>query len=224
MRTHVAVLRPHTGVGSKKKKWASASLSALKLPLVVCVVWGHLCGSRPPHTTAPERSTWRHIYTTELEIKRWRGQGHPYSSRPPYTTALDIYMYTCMHVCMWVCAHTHTHTHTNVCILYMCPDSNVYMSLGYCMCPHTTLYLSSYDNIFVRLLLYVCPHTTLYLPAYSSACVLALLYVSAYCSTLCPHNAPYASTYCNRACNSYNLWMCPCTSVCVRILLYIVSS
>jgi hypothetical protein len=48
----------------------------------------------------------------------------------------------------------------------MCPHTTIYVSSFYCVCPHTTIYMSSYY--------YMCPHTT--------TCV------SSYCY-MCPHTA-----------------------------------
>jgi hypothetical protein len=48
------------------------------------------------------------------------------------------------------------------------------------MCPHTTIYVSSYYSTCVLILLYICPHTAIYVSSYYSVCVLILLYVSAY--------------------------------------------
>jgi hypothetical protein len=48
------------------------------------------------------------------------------------------------------------------------------------VCPHTTIYLSSYDYMCVRIPLHMCPYTAMYI--YSSAiCVRIPLYVSSYC-------------------------------------------
>ena len=38
---------------------------------------------------------------------------------------------------------------------YMCPHTSIYVSSYYYMCPHTTLYVSSYFYVFVLVLLYV---------------------------------------------------------------------
>ncbi len=37
------------------------------------------------------------------------------------------------------------------------------------MCPHTTIYVSSYYYMCVLILLYVCPHTTMYVSSYAIA-------------------------------------------------------
>ncbi len=39
------------------------------------------------------------------------------------------------------------------------------------MCPHTTIYVSSYYYICVHILLYMCPHTTIYVSSYCYICV-----------------------------------------------------
>jgi hypothetical protein len=48
------------------------------------------------------------------------------------------------------------------------------------MCPHATVYVSSYYCICVLILLYMCPHATVYVSSYYCICVLILLY-------MCPH-------------------------------------
>jgi hypothetical protein len=41
----------------------------------------------------------------------------------------------------------------------MCPHTTIYVSSYYYMCPHTTVHVSSYYYICVLILLYVCPRT-----------------------------------------------------------------
>ena len=47
------------------------------------------------------------------------------------------------------------------------------------MCPHATIYVSSYYYIcvLILILLYICPHTATYVPSYYYICVLILLYM-----------------------------------------------
>ena len=72
----------------------------------------------------------------------------------------------------------------------MCPHTTIYVSSYYCvlillyMCPHTTV--SSYycmcphTTICVLILLYLCPHTTISVSSNYYICVLVLPYVSSY--------------------------------------------
>jgi hypothetical protein len=50
------------------------------------------------------------------------------------------------------------------------------------MCPHTTIYVSSYYYICVLILLHTCPHTTTYVSAY--------YYVASH-YYMCPHTTIY---------------------------------
>ncbi len=73
---------------------------------------------------------------------------------------------------------------------------------SYYMCPHTTIYVSSYYYASVLILLYMCPHTTMcphillypcphatiYVSSYYFICVLMLLY-------MCPHATIHVSSY-----------------------------
>jgi hypothetical protein len=45
-------------------------------------------------------------------------------------------------------------------MLYMCPHTTIYVSSYDYMCPHTTIYVSSYD--------YMCPRTTIYVSSYEA--------------------------------------------------------
>ena len=45
------------------------------------------------------------------------------------------------------------------------------------MCPHSTVYVSSYCYICVLILLYMCPHTSMYVCPRTTICVLLLLYI-----------------------------------------------
>jgi hypothetical protein len=56
---------------------------------------------------------------------------------------MHIYVYACMHTCMPTCVHIDTHTciHTYIpqtCIScdYLCPQTTIYLSSYYHMCPH----------------------------------------------------------------------------------------
>ena len=49
-----------------------------------------------------------------------------------------------------------------------------------CVCPQTTVCLSSYYCMCFVILLYVCRHTTVDVSSYYCRCVLILLYVSSY--------------------------------------------
>jgi serine/threonine protein kinase len=46
----------------------------------------------------------------------------------------------------------------------MCPHTTIYVSSYYCMCPHTI--------VCVLILLYMCPHTIVYVSSYYYICVL----------------------------------------------------
>jgi hypothetical protein len=50
-----------------------------------------------------------------------------------------------------------------------------YLSSYYYMCPHTTMYVSSY-----LILVYICSQTTIHVSSYYYACVLILFHVSSY--------------------------------------------
>ena len=89
----------------------------------------------------------------------------------------------------------------------MCPHTTIYVSSYYYMCPHTTVCMSSYHymcpyattTICFLILLYMRPHTTIYV---FYICVLILLYmcshttihVSAY-FYMRPHTIMYVSSY-----------------------------
>jgi hypothetical protein len=102
----------------------------------------------------------------------------------------------------------------------MCPHiSNLYM------CPHTSIYVSSYLYICVRMPLYMCPHTSTYVSSY-----LEPLHVSSYLYSvliplyipvdMCPHTSIYVSSYLY-ICVLILLYMCPHTSIYVSSYLYI---
>ncbi len=55
------------------------------------------------------------------------------------------------------------------------------------MCPHVTVYVSSYYCICVLILLYMYPHTTVYVSSYYCICVLIVL-------CMCPHSTVYVSS------------------------------
>jgi hypothetical protein len=65
-------------------------------------------------------------------------------------------------------------------LLYMCPHYTIYVSSYYYMCPHYTIYVSSYycmclhTTRCVRIILYMCPNTTIYVSSYYYICVLIL--------------------------------------------------
>ena len=91
-------------------------------------------------------------------------------------------------------------------LLYMCPHTAMYVSsydflcvLILVMCPHTTIQMSSQSDELV--LLYICPHTAI--------CVLILLCVSSY--YMCPHTPRCPHTI-----------MCPHTTICAFILLCVL--
>ena len=73
------------------------------------------------------------------------------------------------------------------------------------MCPHTTIYVSSY-YYSVLILPHVCPHTTMYVCPHTTTCVSSYYYV-AYLTL--PHLTPYTST-----CVLSLVHMCPQTSTC----------
>jgi hypothetical protein len=96
-----------------------------------------------------------------------------------------------------------------------------------CMCPHTTMYVSSqhyvssYYYICVLILLYlssyyyICPHTTICVSSYYYICVLILLYV-------CPQTLPILSptqTLLVRACTA--IYVSSNYYIRVHILLYV---
>ena len=68
-------------------------------------------------------------------------------------------------------------------VLHMRPHTPVPL----CMCPRTSIYVSSYSYICVlmqvglvagRILVHLCPRTSAYVSSYSYICVLVLVYVS----------------------------------------------
>jgi hypothetical protein len=65
----------------------------------------------------------------------------------------------------------------------MCPHTTIYVSSYFNMRPHTTTFVSSYyyicphTTICVLILLRMCPHTTIYAHSHTTICVLILLYM-----------------------------------------------
>ena len=77
---------------------------------------------------------------------------------------------------------THISAPADICVLTRCR----YMCLMLlCMCPHTSIYVSSCYYICVLMLLYMCPHTSIYVSSYYYICVRMLLY---------PHTTMYVSS------------------------------
>jgi hypothetical protein len=96
-------------------------------------------------------------------------------------------------------------------LLYMCPHTTIYVSSYNYMCPHATICVSSYDCM--------CPHTTvcvlnycmcpdtiicvlipLYVSSYYYICVLILLYVSSCC--ICVSSYYYMCADAASSCNT----------------------
>jgi hypothetical protein len=91
---------------------------------------------------------------------------------------------------------------------YMCPHTTIYVS-SFCMCVQGfALYVSSYYYMCVLIPLYMCPHTTIYVYSYYY---------------ICPHTTIYVSTYCY-ICVLIPLYMCPHTTIHMSIPLYMCPS
>ena len=124
----------------------------------------------------------------------------------------------------------------------MCPHTTICVPILLCMCPRTTIHVSSSCNICVHcmcvpILLYMCPHTTIYVSSYCNICVLILQYMrplyvsSGLCSqsrgilSLCPHTTIYVSSY-YYICVLMLQYMCPRTTIyvssCCNIWVYCV--
>jgi len=96
-----------------------------------------------------------------------------------------IYVSSCYHICVSSVslrcdAEERAVSVQAVLLPHMCPHATIHVCLHslstvmprsarkalyvptYYICPHTTLYVSSYYKICVLILLYVCPHTTIY--------------------------------------------------------------
>jgi hypothetical protein len=74
--------------------------------------------------------------------------------------------------------HALRHSHCRICSSWGCCLQSC-SSYYYYMCPHTTMYVSSYHYICVRIPLYMCPHTTIYVSSYHYICVRIPLYTCA---------------------------------------------
>jgi hypothetical protein len=87
------------------------------------------------------------------------------------------------------------------------PNAELEVQVIYCyMCPHTTIYVSSYYYICVLILLYMCPHM----------CPHTTIYVSSY-YYMCPRTTKQAGpvdlpTNENYICVLILLYMCPRTT------------
>jgi hypothetical protein len=106
-------------------------------------------------------------------------------------------------------------------LLYICPNTTIYVSSYYhiCvlillyMCPHTTIYVSSYyyiymcpdTTIYVSLDYYVCPHTTIYVSSYYS------IYSGSTGGRKCINANQWAQQY--HQCVLILLHMCPHTTI-----------
>jgi hypothetical protein len=119
--------------------------------------------------------------------------------------------------------------HVYICVrilLYMCPETAIYVSSHYC---YRRWWSSGQSNRWC-IVLYMCPHTTVYVSSYYSICVLILPYVSSRVSS-CNYMCPHATTCVLILLRVLRLlYMCPLTtlymsSYCytssVRILLYV---
>jgi hypothetical protein len=91
--------------------------------------------------------------------------------------------------------------HQVLVLLYVCPHTTIYLSSYYCMCPHTIILLCVSGPTDM------CPHTTISVSSYYYICVLILLY-------LCPQ------LHLRRRLRIL-LYVRPHTTICVPILLYV---
>jgi multisubunit Na+/H+ antiporter MnhF subunit len=77
-------------------------------------------------------------------------------------------------------------------LLYMCPHTTIYASSYYYivyMRPHTTMHVCSYYYICVLILLFMCSHTTVYVSSYYYICVLIRLYMRPHTTMrVCSHD------------------------------------
>jgi hypothetical protein len=87
-----------------------------------------------------------------------------------------VSMYTC-HQSYYICVSSYI-VHRYTCIRVM--KATIYV------CPHTTMYVSSYYYLCVLILLYMCPHTTMYVSSYYFTFPHTTLY-------MCPHTTMYVS-------------------------------
>jgi hypothetical protein len=136
--------------------------------------------------------------------------------------------------------HYYMRPHAAICVLILRTSSQLSEACRYllpllsacCMCPHTTIYVSSYCYICVLILLYMCPHTAIYVSSYFYICVLILLYMCPHTENLEPAfgslQVPPTSAICLLYVSSYYnicvlilLYMCPHTAIYVSSYCYI---
>ena len=143
----------------------------------------------------------------------------------PHTSIyVSAYLYICVLIPLYMCPHPSIYVSSFLC---MCPHTTARVnptsflpnrssasstnrprsqatahSLRLYMCPHTSIYVSSYLDICVLIPLYVCPHTSIYVSPYLYICVLKLVHVS-------PHTSIHAADFLRRS------------TTCVLIPLYI---
>ena len=92
----------------------------------------------PAHETAT-----CNLYHTRHETCDWGAEGEVYC----FISVLML-LYMCPHL-LYMCPHT-------ICVLIL-----LCVSSCYCICPHATIYVSSYLYTCVLILRYMCPHTRL---------------------------------------------------------------
>ena len=118
-----------------------------------------------------------------------------------------ILRYVCPHTTINMCPHTAMHLQASS-SRASCPETSASyynVSSYYHMCPHTTIYVSSYYYICVRILLYGV-FILLHVSSYYHICVLTLLYICPQ-TTMCPHTT---------TCVLILLSMCPHTTTHVQ--------
>jgi hypothetical protein len=179
------------------------------VPSASACIWS--CRLTGPHTTVHVSS----MYYICVLMLLCTFRNSLYLVLPPHRSS-----YSCICVlnvpsataCIWSCRLTGSHTPvyassmylphqllsglsaSQVLVpLYMCPHTTMYVSSYYyvpsatariCSCrltgPHTTMYVSSYYCICVLILLYMCPHTTIYVSSYYYMCPHTTTHVSSY--------------------------------------------
>jgi hypothetical protein len=105
------------------------------------------------HHTSAYVSIRQHTSSTYDSSTCWRLRVHTCSFASSSRADTTIYVSALYYICVLI-------------LLYMCPHYTIYVSSYYCMCLHTTR--------CVRIILYMCPNTTIYVSSYYYICVLIL--------------------------------------------------
>ncbi len=102
-----------------------------------------------------------------------------------------IYIYIYIYACT---TYSYTHTYIQVCCVAAVSTAHEDDTLEVYICPHTTVYVSSYFYTRVLILLYMCPRTSIRVSSYAYyyMCVRILLYI-------CPHAGPRCDSSCQIA-------------------------